>query len=74
MSCLFPHTSASLTVNENADLSVRVNSATVFNKIVPENQSDYTHVFEGSDDFPAHLKSSLLGCTLSLPITKGPLT
>ena len=62
------HTSAGLTINENADPSVRVDFETIFNKLVPENDSDYTHVFEGDDDMPAHIKSSLMSVSLNIPI------
>ncbi|WP_298709982.1 secondary thiamine-phosphate synthase enzyme YjbQ [Chitinophaga sp.] len=65
------HTSASLTVNENADPTVRVDFETYFNKAVPENDPDYEHDYEGSDDMPAHLKSSLLGCSVMLPVRNG---
>lgn len=65
------HTSASLTINENADPTVRVDFESHFNTMVPENQPYYKHTFEGSDDMPAHIKSSLLDSTLSLPITNG---
>ena len=51
------HTSAGITLNENADPSVRVDFETVMNKIVPEDQAYYTHIFEGSDDMPAHVKA-----------------
>ena len=51
------HTSAGLTINENADPSVRDDFETIFNKIVPENDPDYTHTLEGADDMPAHVKS-----------------
>lgn len=67
------HTSASLTINENADPTVRVDFETFFNKSVPENDPDYLHDYEGSDDMPAHLKSSLLGSSVTIPITKGRL-
>ncbi len=67
------HTSAGLTINENADPSVRLDFETVFNKIVPENEPDYIHVFEGGDDMPAHIKSSLIGASLSIPIENGRL-
>src|ERR1044071_7604367 len=59
------HTSASLTINENADSTVRRDFETFFNKAVPENDPDYKHNAEGSDDMPAHLKSSLLGSSVS---------
>ena len=67
------HTSASLTINENADTTVRSDFESHFNKMVPENAPYYRHTFEGSDDMPAHLKSSLLGASLQIPITKGKL-
>ena len=67
------HTSASLTVNENADPDVRLDMEAHFNHFVPENQSYYAHTLEGSDDMPAHIKSSTLGCSLSLPIRDGRL-
>lgn len=67
------HTSASLTINENADPTVRVDFESYFNRAVLENQSYYLHTDEGEDDMPAHLKSSLLGCSLSLPINNGRL-
>jgi len=67
------HTSAGLTINENADPSVRLDFETVFNKLVPENDTDYIHVFEGGDDMPAHIKSSLLGSSLCIPIENGRL-
>ena len=67
------HTSASLTINEDADPTVRLDFESHFNKLVPENQSYYQHTFEGSDDMPAHLKASLLGSSVSVPITDGRL-
>ena len=67
------HTSASLTINENADTTVRSDFEAHFNKMVPENQSYYRHVMEGSDDMPAHLKSSILGSSIQIPITNGSL-
>ena len=63
------HTSASLTINENADPTVRTDFESHFNMLAPENQSYYQHTFEGSDDIPAHLKASLLGSSVSIPIT-----
>ena len=66
---LIQHTSAGISLNENADPSVRYDFETFMNKLVPENDPDFTHVFEGSDDQPAHLKSSLIGASLNLPIT-----
>jgi len=67
------HTSASLTINENADPTVRQDFESYFNRSVPENQPYYRHMDEGDDDMPAHLKSSLLGCSLNLPVTNGRL-
>jgi secondary thiamine-phosphate synthase enzyme len=70
---LLKHTSASLTLNENADMTVRQDFENFFNKAVPENEYYYLHNYEGSDDLPAHLKSSILGATLTIPITNGRL-
>jgi secondary thiamine-phosphate synthase enzyme len=67
------HTSASLTINENADPSVRSDMERHFNVIAPENAPYYTHDTEGSDDMPAHLKASLLGSSLTIPVTDGRL-
>lgn len=67
------HTSASLTINENADPTVRIDFEMFFNKSVQENDPDYEHDYEGSDDMPAHLKAALLGSTVSIPITRGRL-
>ena len=67
------HTSASLTINEAADLTVRLDFETHFNEMVPENQPYYRHTLEGSDDMPAHLKSSILGSSIQIPITDGSL-
>ncbi len=63
------HTSAGLTINENADSSVRVDFETIMNKIVPEGLPDYLHTLEGSDDMPAHVKASLIGNSVSIPIS-----
>ncbi len=65
------HTSASLTINENADPSVRRDFLSFTNKIVPENEPYYTHILEGSDDMPAHIKSSLYGNSLTIPVKNG---
>jgi secondary thiamine-phosphate synthase enzyme len=65
------HTSASLTINENADPEVRLDFEKHFNKLAPENAPYYEHNSEGSDDMPAHLKSSILGNSVTVPITKG---
>jgi secondary thiamine-phosphate synthase enzyme len=67
------HTSASLTINEDADPTVRTDFESHFNLLVPENQSYYQHTFEGPDDMPAHLKASLLDSSVSIPITDGKL-
>ena len=67
------HTSASLTINEDADSTVRTDFETHFNEMVPENQPYYLHTTEGSDDMPAHLKSSILGSSIQMPITNGSL-
>ncbi len=63
------HTSAGLSLNENADPSVRVDFEQIFNRLVPENQPYYTHTLEGSDDMPAHVKAALVGSSISLPIS-----
>jgi secondary thiamine-phosphate synthase enzyme len=65
------HTSASLAINENADPSVRRDLESHFNQLAPENAPHYTHVFEGSDDMPAHIKAVLLGSSVSVPISRG---
>ena len=67
------HTSAGLLINENADPTVREDFETTFNQLVPENNSLYRHIYEGSDDMPAHVKSSLSGQSLNIPITNGRL-
>lgn len=67
------HTSASLTINENADKSVRNDFEFIFNKLIPENDTNYTHTFEGYDDMPAHIKTALLGCSVVVPISNGKL-
>ena len=67
------HTSASLTINENADYTVRTDFESHFNKMVPENAPYYKHKDEGSDDMPAHIKASLLGASVQIPITNGKL-
>ncbi|GAF05086.1 secondary thiamine-phosphate synthase enzyme YjbQ [Saccharicrinis fermentans] len=67
------HTSAGLTINENADPSVRADFETIMNTLIPENMPEYTHTLEGSDDMPSHVKSSIVGCSLTIPITNGRL-
>lgn len=71
MQVFIKHTSASLTVNENADPTVRDDFETCFNRLVPEGDSAYRHRDEGPDDLPAHVKSSLLGASVSLPLADG---
>jgi len=67
------HTSASLTINENADPTVRKDFEMYFNKIAPENDPDYLHDDEGPDDMPAHLKAAMLGSSVTIPIRNGRL-
>lgn len=67
------HTSAGLTINENADPSVRVDFEAIFNQIIPENLPFLTHTLEGSDDMPAHIKAALVGSSVTIPITNGRL-
>lgn len=67
------HTSAGLTLNENADPEVRGDFERHFNVMVPENAPYYEHTMEGSDDMPAHIKSSLVGSTISVPVSSGRL-
>ena len=67
------HTSASLTINENADPTVRSDFERFFNHTVLEDEPYYQHTCEGSDDMPAHLKSSILGVSLNIPVTDGEL-
>ena len=67
------HTSASLTINENANPTVRSDFENFFNQSVKENENYYLHTYEGSDDMPAHIKSSLLGQSITIPISQGEL-
>jgi len=67
------HTSAGLTINENADPSVRDDFESFMNHLVPENHPLYSHVFEGPDDMPAHLKASIIGHAVTVPISGGRL-
>jgi secondary thiamine-phosphate synthase enzyme len=69
LNILIQHTSAGISLNENADPSVRVDFETFMNKLVPENFPGFVHTLEGADDMPAHLKSSLIGASLTIPIT-----
>jgi len=73
MNVFIKHTSASLSINENADPTVRIDFETHFNKMVPEDGEDYLHTAEGPDDMTSHIKSSLLGCSLNIPVTNGEL-
>lgn len=73
MQIFIQHSSASLTINENADPSVRVDLETYTNKLVPENSAYFTHTFEGSDDMPAHIKASIYGSSVSIPIKDSQL-
>lgn len=70
---LVKHTSAGITLNENVDPSVRRDFESILNIIVPENNRVYTHTSEGPDDMPAHIKTSLVGAELTIPITDGQL-
>jgi len=67
------HTSAGITINENADPTVREDFESHFNEMVPENMPYYKHTLEGPDDMPAHIKASLLGSSLQIPVTNGKL-
>ena len=67
------HTSASLTINENADPTVRQDMEAFFNYSVKEELSLYTHTYEGKDDMPTHIKSSILGCQITIPVQQGRL-
>lgn len=73
MHVMVRHTSAGLTLNENADPSVRDDFESFLNQLIPENDPIYSHVFEGADDMPAHLKASLIGSSVTIPITNGRL-
>ena len=71
MHVFIQHTSASLTLNENADPTVRADMEAHFNKMVPENAPYYQHTYEGPDDMPAHIKAAMLGSGLLLPVKNG---
>ena len=73
LSIFIKHTSASLTINEDADPTVRIDFESYFNEAVPENAPCYKHTIEGPDDMPAHLKSSILGSSITVPISDGKL-
>lgn len=70
---ILKHTSASLTINENADPDVRNDMKKFFDEIVPENKKYFEHTSEGADDMPAHIKTSLLGNSITIPISNGRL-
>ena len=67
------HTSAGLTINENADPDVQKDMNSIFNNLVKENEPYYEHILEGADDMPAHAKSTIVGSSLNIPITNGKL-
>ncbi|WP_455672803.1 secondary thiamine-phosphate synthase enzyme YjbQ [Phocaeicola sp.] len=67
------HTSAALSINENADPDVRTDMESIFNRLVKEREPYYEHTLEGCDDMPAHAKSSIIGVSLTIPITNGRL-
>ncbi|OLQ70299.1 hypothetical protein BIT28_16365 [Photobacterium proteolyticum] len=71
--CFIQHTSASLTINENADPTVRSDMESHFNQSAPERAPYYQHTYEGDDDMPAHIKASTLGSSIILPISQGRL-
>ena len=73
MHIFIKHTSAALTINEDADPTVRADFEAHFNKMVPENAPYYRHTMEGPDDMPAHLKASLLGSSVTIPVSRGSL-
>ncbi|MFD1163272.1 secondary thiamine-phosphate synthase enzyme YjbQ [Hwangdonia seohaensis] len=73
MQVFIKHTSASLTINENADYTVRTDFESHFNKMIPENAPYYEHTYEGPDDMPAHIKASVLGASVLIPISNGKL-
>jgi secondary thiamine-phosphate synthase enzyme len=70
---LVKHTSAGITINENADPTVRTDFENFINKMIPERDPVYVHTYEGDDDMPAHLKSSVIGAEITIPITNGRL-
>ena len=73
MHVLIQHTSAGLTLNENADATVRHDFEDFMNHLVPENHPLYSHIYEGADDMPTHLKVSIIGSSVTIPITNGRL-
>lgn len=73
MHVFIQHTSASLTINENADPDVRQDLEAYFSRVAPEDEPYFLHTLEGSDDMPAHIKSVLLGAELTIPVADGRL-
>ena len=73
MNIFIKHTSAALTINENADPDVQIDLAAILDRLVKERESYYLHTMEGDDDMPAHAKTSLIGTSLTIPITDGRL-
>ena len=73
MHLFIKHTSAGLSINENADPDVRVDMESIFNHLIKEREPYYQHTLEGDDDMPAHAKSSIIGTTVTVPITNGKL-
>ena len=73
MNIFIRHTSAALTINENADPDVQIDLTAILDRLVKERESYYRHVMEGDDDMPAHGKASLIGPSLTIPITNGRL-
>jgi len=73
MNLFLKHTSGALSINENADPDVRTDLNSIFNKLFPENEPYYTHTLEGRDDMPAHVKASIVGVSINIPITNGKL-
>jgi secondary thiamine-phosphate synthase enzyme len=73
MNVFIKHTSAGLSINENYDPSVRLDMETISDRLIPDGASNYVHDMEGDDDMPAHFKSSMFGCSLTIPISGGKL-
>ena len=73
MQVFIQHSSAGLTLNENADASVRIDFESFMNHLMPEDHPLYSHIYEGADDMPAHLKASLIGSSVTIPISRGKL-
>ena len=73
MHVFIKHSSASISINENTDPAVRVDFENYFSRLIPDDSHYFTHSSEGSDDMPAHIKASLLGSSVTIPITKGRL-